>query len=73
MNRDPVFAATTNIDMGQCGHVKSQRVFGYEAGATGLIERKPDAVRSDKLVNTAPPYSITVLDVQFDGNAPSTP
>ncbi len=65
VNRDPVFAATTSIDMGACGRVKSLRVFGYEAGASGLVERKPDATRSDKLVTTAPPYSITVLDAQL--------
>jgi len=66
VNRDPVFAATTSIGLGACGRVKSQRLFGYEAGSSALTERKPDAERSDKLVTTAPPYSITVFDVQLD-------
>ena len=67
VNRDPAFAAAARIGVAACGRLKSQRVFGYEAGATSLIERPAEPTRADKLLATLPPYSITVLDIQLDG------
>ena len=63
VNRDPLVAANVRIALDGCAQPRSYRVFRFVAGADGLVSQPPGPLERNRLSETLPPYSLTVLDV----------
>jgi len=73
LDLDPGAPIEVSVDASSCGRQLEARAFEYAGGAAGLVSSNIEArERSERLLTTLPPYSITVLDLHFDvPHAPS--
>jgi len=65
VNRDPEFAADVEIDIASCGGARSQRLFAYAAGYSGLSE-KPATGSGPQLKGSVPPYALAVFEAALE-------
>jgi hypothetical protein len=66
LDLDPGQAFAARIDATTCGRVVKQSQFVYAAGSPGLARVSPEPAGPDaRLAAVLPPYSMTVLDLQF--------
>ncbi len=61
LNNEPRTAFHADIDVSRCGAVEPRRVFSYEEGGQGLVERPP--AEKPRVRELLPPYSITVIEL----------
>ena len=66
LNTDPKTAMRANIDLAQCGPVKSERVFTATGEIPTLTETPPGAGVPGAVVQVLPPSSFSVVDVTLD-------
>jgi hypothetical protein len=65
VNRDAAFAADVEIDVTSCGGARSQRLFAYAAGYSGLSE-KPTPAPGRLLRGNVPPYALAVFEATLE-------
>ncbi len=63
INRDPEVAATVRVTLDGCANPVSYRVFRFVSGSNGFQPQPSGALDVKRIVETLPPYSLTVLDV----------
>jgi hypothetical protein len=63
VNRDPKQAANAHLKLDGCAKITSHRVFRFVSGSSGLLSQPPGQVEEQEIVETLPPYSFTVLDI----------
>jgi hypothetical protein len=63
LNFEPATALEADIELGTCGAVESRRAFVYSGQPDGFVPTTPGEAFPTGLSYTAPPYSISVLDL----------
>ncbi len=70
LNFSPQQAVTANLDLTSCGEPSAVQAWTYGARAKGFSSTGAVSAPTPKLVQPLPPYSITVLDIQFSNATP---
>ena len=65
LNFSPYEAISANVELGSCGTPSSMQAWTYNGQANGFKPSTAIRQSSPKIIQTLPPYSITVLDIQL--------
>jgi hypothetical protein len=65
LNLSPEKAAAAHLDVGSCGKVASETVYSYTGGPTGFAPEAHGRDTDSSIVQTLPPYSMTVIDLRL--------
>jgi Glycoside hydrolase family 44 len=65
LNLSPEKAASAHLDVGSCGKVASETVYSYTGGPAGFVPEAHGRDTDSSIVQTLPPYSMTVIDLRL--------
>ena len=63
LNLDPTQSLVAEIDLGACAPAYKERAFTYTGGPAGFAPATASRITAGVLRRTAPPYSMTVIDL----------
>ena len=69
LNLDPKSTASVRLDLNGCSPAKSHRVFRFVSGSNGLLSQQPGKRDGQRISESLPPYSLTVIDLETEGDS----